>query len=37
MERRDCCVVLLLMRSCFAWLVIKPGNLPIMRLEMFHL
>lgn len=37
MERWDLCVVLLLMRSCFAWLVIKPSKLSIMRLEMFHL
>lgn len=37
MEIWDLCVAFLLMRSCFAWLVIKPSNLPIMRLEMFHL
>lgn len=37
MERWDLRVAFLLMRSCFAWLVIKPSNLPIIRLEMFHL
>lgn len=37
MENWDLRAALLLMRSCFAWLVIKRSNLPIMRLEMFHL
>lgn len=37
MENWDLHAALILMRSCFAWLVIKPSNLPIMRLEMFHL
>lgn len=37
MENWDLSAALLLMRSCFAWLAIKPSNLPIMRLEMFHL
>lgn len=37
MEKWDFRVVLLLMRSFFAWLAIKASNLPIMKLEMFHL
>lgn len=37
MENWDLRAALLLMRSCFAWLVIKRSNLPIMRLEMLHL
>lgn len=37
MENWDLCAALLLMISCFAWLVIKPSHLPIMRLEVFHL